>query len=249
MSEVARKLTYDWDDYRSWNDDQRWEVIGGEAYTMTPAPTSRHQQIVTELSRQIGNVLDGKPCRAFVSPIDVKLSRDDLLQPDIIVVCDDQKIRRTHIEGAPDMVVEVLSPSTALHDRVHKMGVFARYGVKEVWLVTPYPWLVEVFVLEGESYRLGGYYSKDDTVTSRALPSVTINRRGDRDGEGGAPAVRDAGVMPRRAERISALLRNGIASQISNHRSTSIANHQSVSHPLPCFSVCSVVGSHPWVHP
>jgi len=175
MSEVARKLTYDWDDYRSWNDDQRWEVIGGEAYTMTPAPTSRHQQIVTELSRQIGNVLDGKPCRAFVSPIDVKLSRDDLLQPDIIVVCDDQKIRRTHIEGAPDMVVEVLSPSTALHDRVHKMGVFARYGVKEVWLVTPYPWLVEVFVLEGESYRLGGYYSKDDTVTSRALPSVTIN--------------------------------------------------------------------------
>jgi Uma2 family endonuclease len=175
MSEAARRLTYDWDDYRSWEDDQRWEIIGGQPYAMTPAPTSRHQQIVTELATQIVNVLKGKPCRAFVSPIDVKLSRDDLVQPDVIVVCDEGKILRTHIEGAPDMVVEVLSPSTALHDRVHKMSLFARFGVKEVWLVTPYPWLVEVFALEGGSYRLAGYHSRDDSVTSPTLPAITID--------------------------------------------------------------------------
>jgi Uma2 family endonuclease len=172
-SATARRL-YDWNDYRSWPDDQRWEIIGGEAFAMTPAPTTRHQRIVHELDRQMGNYFAGKPCQVFPAPTDVRLSDRDVVQPDLAVVCEPEKVRPTHIEGAPTLVVEVLSPSTAAFDRVRKLAMYARSGVREVWLITPYPWLAEVLVLDGDSYRLAGACEKGDVLVSRAFPDLKI---------------------------------------------------------------------------
>jgi len=110
----------------------------------------------------------------FVAPVDVRLSEEDVVQPDLVVVCEKEKIRPTHIDGAPTLVIEVLSPSTALLDRTRKVLLYAAAGVKEVWLVTPYPWLAEVFVLDGDSYKLRGAYSREETLQCVTLPRVTV---------------------------------------------------------------------------
>lgn len=115
------KRSFTWDDYRSWDDKRRWEIVSGEAYDMTPAPTTRHQSALVELTSQFQTYFRGKKCGAFVAPTDVKLSEEDIVQPDLIVVCDRDKIQPTHIAGAPTLIVEILSPATALHDRMRKM--------------------------------------------------------------------------------------------------------------------------------
>ena len=170
----AAKKRYDWNDYRSWPEGQRWEIVGGEAFAMSPAPSTRHQRILHEIDRQLGNFFASEQCRVFPAPTDVKLSEFDTVQPDIAVVCESKQIKPTHIEGPPTLVVEILSESTALYDRTVKLRLYAVSGVKEVWLVTPYPWLVEVLLLDGDSYRLAGNYIKTDTLKSPTFPGLGI---------------------------------------------------------------------------
>ncbi len=165
---------YTWTDYCRWNDDQRWEIVGGEAFAMTPAPTPRHQQVVGNLYRRTFEHFEEKTCIPLISPIDLKLSDKDVVQPDLLVVCDPKQIRSTHIEGAPSLIVEVLLPSTALHDRGRKLELYARYGVGEVWLVTPSPSAIEVFLLDGDSYRLNRTYAKEDALRSPTFPDREI---------------------------------------------------------------------------
>jgi Uma2 family endonuclease len=97
-----------------------------------------------------------------------------VVQPDVLVVCDPRKIKDTHIEGAPDLVVEIASPSTTVYDRTLKLELYARYGVKEYWLVTPYPHLLEVLLLDGDGYRIRKVYRKQDTLTSPTLPGLEL---------------------------------------------------------------------------
>ena len=157
---------FTWDDYQTWPDDERWEIIGGEPYAMTPAPTPRHQSIVVKLSAALLPIFEARGCRVYPSPLDVKLSHQDVVQPDIVIVCDRNQTKRTHIEGPPSVVIEVLSPSTALHDRGRKMELFARSKIGEVWIVTPFPSLIEIFELDGDSYRQFGVFGRDDTLKS-----------------------------------------------------------------------------------
>ncbi len=172
---TARKTAmHTWSDYRAWDDDLRWELIGGEAYAMSPAPTPRHQLIQLELAVQFAAYFRGKTCQVYPAPIDVKLSETDVVQPDIIVVCDPGQVKRTHIEGAPTLLVEILSPSTQAHDRLRKLPLYAASGVREVWLITPYPWLAEVYVLDGVSFRVDQVYGKSDTLQSRAFPGLKV---------------------------------------------------------------------------
>ena len=177
MREAALALDnrFTWDHYRTWPGDERWEIVGGEAFAMSPAPSLRHQQILHELDRQLGNHFAGKRCRVFPAPTDVKLSNQDIVQPDLLVVCDQSKMKGSHIEGAPKLVVEIHSPSTAAFDRVHKMRLYARSGVQEVWLVTPYPWLAEVYALDGDSYRLAQSCEKSDILKSTVFPGLEID--------------------------------------------------------------------------
>ena len=172
---TARHADYTWNDYRSWSDGQRWQVIGGDAYVMTPAPATRHQDVLVALAAQMQNHFGGHPCRVYVAPTDLKLSETDIVQPDLMVVCESEKIKSSHIEGPPTLVVEILSPATALLDRTRKMRLYAAAGVCEVWLITPYPWLVEVFVLDGATYRLSGSFTKGDKMASPAFPTLRID--------------------------------------------------------------------------
>jgi Uma2 family endonuclease len=176
MSEPARRFgqRFTWADYRTWPDDERWEIIDGEAYAMAPAPLTRHQHILRELGVPMASYFKGKKCRLLWAPVDVKLAEDTVVQPDILVVCEPRQVTRTHIEGPPTLVVEILSPSSSLHDRLRKTRLYARFGVQEYWIVTPFPSMVEVFLLDGQSYRLHAAYGKEDQLVSAAFPDLKI---------------------------------------------------------------------------
>ncbi len=163
-----------WDDYQGWDDGERWEIIDGEAFAMSPSPQSRHQRIAMDLGWKMRSYFNKKPCQIFGAPMDVKLSESDIVQPDILVVCDTQQIKRTHIEGAPTLVVEILSPSSIHHDRLRKLYLYARFGIKEYWIVTPYPSLVEVFSLSAETYTIAGVYAKNDSLRSPSFPEMSF---------------------------------------------------------------------------
>ena len=174
---ALKKTVYDWQDYRSWNDGQKWEIIAGEAFAMTPAPSPRHQTILGNLYACFRRQFKGKPCQVFLAPTDVRLSDHDIVQPDLLVVCDPRQIKPTHIEGAPTLVLEILSPASAVYDRARKVALYARHGVKEVWLVTPYPSLAEVLVLDDDAYRLAGTFTRESRIASPTFPGFAVSLR------------------------------------------------------------------------
>ena len=166
---------FTWANYQTWPDDERWEIIGAQAFAMSPSPSSRHQRISGQLYLSLGLHFRDQKCRPFAAPMDVKLSDEDVVQPDLMVVCNPSQIQRTHIEGAPRLVVEILSPDSLLHDRVRKTGLYARAGVAELWLVTPFPSLIEVFRRKRGAYRLEAAYPKEQELVSPTFPDLKIN--------------------------------------------------------------------------
>lgn len=142
---------YTIEDYRALPDEQRVELIDGYFYEMA-APTTFHQLMAGELYRQIANyIIDHKgACTPFISPVDVQLDNDEktMIQPDVIIVCDTNQIIRRNIVGAPDFVLEVISPGTKRRDYIVKLGKYEAAGVKEYWIVDPYEKRVLVYFLE-----------------------------------------------------------------------------------------------------
>ncbi len=136
-SPSRKGASYTWRDYCSSPEDERWEILGGVAYAMVPAPSTKHQTVTLNLAAQIRAGWAGKPWRPFIAPTDIKLSDIDVVQPDILVVCDPPKIKPTHIEGTPDVVVEVLSPATSAKDLRQKKALYERSGVRECLVVDP----------------------------------------------------------------------------------------------------------------
>jgi Uma2 family endonuclease len=165
---------FTWSDYRSWPDDERWELIDGVAYAMTPAPSIRHQDVVSRLFIRIELPLRGKPCRPFFAPTDVKLSESDVVQPDILVVCDPGKITPSHIEGAPDLICEVLSPGTSAKDLRDKKSLYERAGVGEYLVVDPLEQYAIRFLLGADGYDRGTVFAADEVFTSVTLAAVEI---------------------------------------------------------------------------
>ncbi len=166
---------FTWEQYRQWPDDESWEVVGGEAYAMSPSPGGRHQLVSGELHRQFANFFRGKPCVALAAPLDVKLSETDIVQPDLLVVCDRTRIRDTHVEGPPTLVVEIVSPSSEWRDRFLKAKLYERFGIREYWIATPYPPLIEIFAMDDSGrYRLHTGGTVGDTVTGIAFPELTV---------------------------------------------------------------------------
>lgn len=180
------KKTYSYADYLGWENDFNSEAIDGEIISMSPSPTPKHQDIVGELTAEFKMFLRGKECMAFSSPMDVCLFADmnsdpstimDWVQPDLLVVCDSSKIGDKNIFGAPDLIVEVLSPSTARNDRLIKYNSYERAGVKEYWIVDPYNMTVEIYSLEGASFVQSKVLGKDDLLTVGLFPGFEIDLR------------------------------------------------------------------------
>ena len=171
-------VRYTYHDYCQWLDDERWELNDGHAYNMTLAPTFRHLTIAGNFFRIIGNALKGKSCVPGIAPTDIVLSEWDVVQPDVFVVCDPKKITEKNIQGAPDVVFEVLSPSTAKKDRWDKRNLYEKYGVREYLLADPDGQYVERFLLgEDKLFGRGEVFDAEETITLDALPDVKIPLR------------------------------------------------------------------------
>ena len=166
--------TYTWHDYQAWNNDHRYELIDGEIFDMTPAPRTSHQRIAGKIFVALDHFFAGKQCQPFVAPTDVVLSEYDVVQPDLLVVCDPEQIKETHIEGAPAMVVEILSPATRSRDRVQKTRLYARAGIKEYWIVSPDDAAVELFLLNNGKYTLELSAEFHETLVSPSFPGLEI---------------------------------------------------------------------------
>jgi len=181
VNEAIRKYDedkrYTYADYESWDDENRYELIDGIAYMMS-APTTAHQSILMELSRQFANFLKGKSCRVFAAPYDVCLNGlgdedDTVVQPDILVVCDDSKIDKKRCNGAPDMVIEILSPSTSKRDLLTKLIKYQKAEVREYWIVDPDSEVVNVHLLENGRYVINTYES-EETIAVNVLEGCAI---------------------------------------------------------------------------
>lgn len=170
-------------DYLGWPEDVRYELIDGEAFLMAPpAPTISHQTVTGEIYFQLRLALDGKPCVPLIAPVDVRLPKadeadnaiDTVVQPDVMVVCDAAKISERGVRGAPDWVVEVLSPNTASHDQITKRRTYERAGVAEYWLVHPTDRVLTVYRLENGAYGKPDMQELAGETAISVLPGVTI---------------------------------------------------------------------------
>lgn len=176
LQQDDRKYTYA--DYCTWDDSERWELIEGMPYAMSPAPTPQHQGISGELFGQLRDYLKGKPCKLFAAPFDVRLNADDeddtVVQPDLVVICDRSKIDDKGCKGAPDIVIEILSPSTARKDRMVKFQQYLKAGVREYWIVDPDTKTVQACILSNGFY-ITTMYADTDIAPVKVLEGCQIN--------------------------------------------------------------------------
>lgn len=183
LKKNGQKWTYA--DYLTWADNERWELIDGVAYSMSPAPGRRHQEISGELFRQLANHLKGKPCKVYDAPFDVRFSDqvgvsdnyiDTVVQPDILVVCDRTKLDDKGCNGAPDLIIEITSPSTARHDLATKFDLYQKHAVQEYWIIHPSEQTVMVFKLQQDGcYGVPDRYAGDDKVAVPLLGDLEID--------------------------------------------------------------------------
>lgn len=174
VKKAAQKYT--WDDYLTWPDDERWEIVDGVAYNMTPAPSVRHQTVAGNLFSQLNRKLANKPCKPFIAPVDVIFSEYDIIQPDVFVVCDKSKITEANIQGAPDLVIEVLSPTTATKDLRGKKHLYEKSGVKEYIIIDPIEEYVERFCLGTDgTYNKGDVFGIQEVLSFKTLEGIEIN--------------------------------------------------------------------------
>ena len=183
MALPAEKGRYTFADVLARNDGERAEIIDGEVFLMAPAPSRGHQEVSGEVFRQLANYLEGKRCKVYHAPFDVRLFEKDgdaledvdtVVEPDIVVVCDHSKLDDRGCKGAPDMVVEILSPSTQRHDRLVKLGLYQRAGVREYWIVSPDDQTVQVLTLSNGLLLPHEVYSRKDVAKVNALDGCFI---------------------------------------------------------------------------
>lgn len=177
---VAERSSYA--DYQQWPDDERFEIIDGIAYAMN-APFRVHQEVSGELFLQFANYLKGKPCKVYAAPFDVRLpdrSKLDskifnVVQPDITIVCDKSKLDDRGCIGAPDLVIEILSPSSLSYDNVKKRALYEKYGVKEFWLVHPTDRVVNSYHLVNGSYGKPDFFDLSMPAVPTLFPDLKID--------------------------------------------------------------------------
>ena len=182
MTPLPQEQRYTFADLLEWEDDTRYELYGGVPVALA-SPTDVHQRISMALSAQLYNYLIGKKCSVYAAPFDVRLFEeqgdspenvDTVLQPDLMVVCDPNKVDRRGIHGAPDLIIEILSPATAQYDRLVKFNLYQRAGVREYWIIDPASRVVSTYTLENGKYQAAAY-GADSSVRVGILDDCTID--------------------------------------------------------------------------
>ncbi|MBP1760015.1 MAG: hypothetical protein H6Q63_932 [Firmicutes bacterium] len=182
LSKEEKLFTYA--DYLTYPEGERWEIIDGVSY-MQAAPSPIHQEILMELSKQIAVFLTGNPCPIYPAPFCVRLPQGDeknnrevknVVEPDISIICEKSKIDDKGCNGAPDMVIEIISPSSIKTDRVVKFNLYEKAGVKEYWIVEPDQKLVSVFQLQKNGrFSRPEMYTDEDSITASLFTDLVID--------------------------------------------------------------------------
>lgn len=180
---VPQEKRYTVADVMEWNDGERWELISGVPVMMAP-PARIHQKISGEIFAQLHEYLKDKTCEVYPAPFAVRLfeqehdtpkSVNTLVEPDISVICDLSKLDDTGCKGAPDLIIEVLSPSSQRHDRVTKFNLYLNAGVREYWIVDPVQKDVQSFVLEDGRFAAKEFGTSGDQIRVNVLDGCTID--------------------------------------------------------------------------
>jgi Uma2 family endonuclease len=179
MENAARKIEpYTIHDYMKLPEGERLEILDGVAYDMSQSPTVKHQKIVLAFASLVHAHFKGKECTPFVAPMDVVLDDINVVEPDVFVVCDKSKITEANIKGAPDLIIEVLSPSTSVKDRREKKHVYQQHGVREYIIVSPLDETAERFLLaDGVKYGEADIFGWHDAFASRIFPDLIFHLR------------------------------------------------------------------------
>ncbi len=190
VEEPENPIGFTYADYLTWNFKERIELIRGKIFKMSPAPTVSHQKIQANIFGNLFIFLDNKPCKVFSSPIDVRLKgkpfrkkkRKDneittVVQPDIIVVCDEEKLQDNRsVDGAPELVVEILSPGNTKTETKYKFDLYEENGVLEYWVVYPEYKQIHVYLLnKKEEYGKPVIYEANENITSEMLKGLSIS--------------------------------------------------------------------------
>ena len=176
---------YTFADYLTWMDEKRRELIGGFIKMMSPAPRRIHQDVAARLFTQLWNQFSDKTCKAYFAPFDVRFPNNPgetsdeqvytVVQPDISVICDLTKLDDKGCIGAPDFIIEIISPGTAKHDVEDKYHLYENHGVKEYWIVYPESKTVSVFLLDAKGeFQLIGMYADDSKVKVNIFEDVVV---------------------------------------------------------------------------
>lgn len=183
MALPAENRRYTFADVLTWDEDDRIEIINGEAFMMAP-PSRVHQEISFEIGRQLGNYLEGKRCKVYPALFGIRLFEkegdgpddvDTMVEPDLSVICDHSKLDDHGCKGAPDLVIEILSPSTRRHDRLVKLDLYQRAGVREYWIVDPEYKSVQVFTQDGGFLKIREDYGREDVARVNVLEGCFID--------------------------------------------------------------------------
>ena len=182
LDQLDLNATYTYADYLQWQLKERLELLRGKIALMSPAPSRKHQQILVNLLLQIGNYLDGKSCFVYCAPFDVRLpiNRGDsteysVVQPDLCVVCDEDKLDGKGCTGAPDLVVEILSPGNTKKEMKDKFNLYEEAGVQEYWIVDPERLHMLIFELNDQGKYIGKPpITKGDQLETPILPNLVI---------------------------------------------------------------------------
>jgi Uma2 family endonuclease len=181
FNQLDLNKSYTYADYLTWQFQERVELIMGKVFRMSPAPTSKHQSSVSVLHGSLFQFLKGKTCRVFPAPFDVRLPLNanidnNVVQPDVTVICDPSKIKEEGCVGAPDMIVEVVSKSSVKRDLHEKYTLYEMAGVKEYWLVNPNDKSLIIFVLDDSGkYQPSKPLTMGDKATSQVLDGFSVD--------------------------------------------------------------------------
>lgn len=171
------KIKFTYEDYRNAPEDKRYELIDGDLL-LIPSPKTYHQKISIRLVTLIWECISTRSLGEFLcAPFDVVLSNFDVLQPDILFVSNERIhiVTEDNVQGGPDLVIEILSPGTEERDRTFKRSLYARHGVREMWMVSPEAKTVEIYRLTQQGLELSETYSQNDVLTTPLIEGLHLN--------------------------------------------------------------------------
>ena len=183
MTPLPQEQRYTFADLLSWDDNTRYELYDGQPVALA-CHSDSHQRVLTALLLQIGNYLEGKRCNIYPAPFDVRLFQNakdrpedvsTVVQPDLMVVCDHNKVDRHGVHGAPDLVIEILSDSTRRVDRLTKFNLYQRAGVREYWIVDPDAHTVAVHLLQDGQYGSPDFYAANTIIPVSILDDCMVD--------------------------------------------------------------------------